>query len=412
MTTRDVLRLREFRLLFAGHGVSVLGDRMVAVALAFAVLELGGSASEVGLVLAAAWVPAVASVLVGGVVADRVSRQTVMVSADLLRVASQGTIAALLISGAAEIWMLAALAGVTGAGTGFFSPAATGLLPEVVPSEGLQPANALRSTAASVSEILGPVAAGLLVAAAGAGYAIAADAATFAISAACVAALHVAKVTDRKRSAFLSDLRDGWIAVRSRRWVLACIVFFAVANVMWAAWTALGPVVADRDLGGAGPWGTVLGAVGVGALLGSIVATRVRPSRPLVFVALMEALFVMPLAFLAAGASVPVLALGAALSRRRADARAVGMGDHAPARDPARIAVARGFVRLVRLVRRLPDRPRDLGAARRGHRHSHGALARLRPLRRRRGCASGRSGSPATPGARWGRDLCGIGSAG
>ena len=128
MTTRDVLRLREFRLLFAGHGVSVFGDRMVAVALAFAVLELGGSASEVGLVLAASWVPAVASVLVGGVISDRVSRQTVMVSADLLRVASQGAMATLLISGAAEIWMLAALAGVTGAGTGFFSPAATGLL--------------------------------------------------------------------------------------------------------------------------------------------------------------------------------------------------------------------------------------------------------------------------------------------
>ena len=314
MTTRDVLRLRQFRLLFAGHGVSVFGDRMVAVALAFAVLELGGSASDVGLVLAAGWVPAVASVLVGGVVADRVSRQTVMVGADLLRVASQGTMAALLISGAAEIWMLAALAGVTGAGTGFFSPAATGLLPEVVPAEGLQPANALRSTAASVSEILGPVAAGILVAAAGAGYAIAADAATFAISAACLAALQVAGIPDRQARAFLRDLLDGWIAVRSRRWVLACIVFFAVTNVMWGAWIALGPVVADRDLGGAGPWGTVLGAVGVGALLGSIVATRVRPSRPLVFVALMDALFLIPLAFLAAGASVPVLALGAALS--------------------------------------------------------------------------------------------------
>jgi Transmembrane secretion effector len=158
------------------------------------------------------------------------------------------------------------------------------------------------------------VAAGLLVAAAGAGYAIAADAATFAISAACLAALHVAKTMDRERGGFLSDLRDGWMAVRSRRWVWACIVYAGVANVMWGAWAALGPVVADRDLGGAGPWGTVLGAVGVGALLGSLVATRVRPSRPLVFVAFMEGLFGLPLAFLAAGASVPFLALGAALS--------------------------------------------------------------------------------------------------
>jgi MFS family permease len=108
----------------------------------------------------------VASVLVGGVVADRISRRTVMVAADVVRVASQGTMAALLITGAAEVWMLAALAGVTGAAAGFFNPAATGLLPHVVPAEGLQPANALRATAASVSEILGPLTAGLLVAAA------------------------------------------------------------------------------------------------------------------------------------------------------------------------------------------------------------------------------------------------------
>jgi MFS family permease len=110
LTTRDVLGIRNFRLLFAGHGVSHLGDRMVTVALAFAVLELGGSASAVGLVLAASWAPAVASVLVGGVVADRVSRRTVMVAADAVRVCSQGTMAAALIGGVAEIWMLAALA--------------------------------------------------------------------------------------------------------------------------------------------------------------------------------------------------------------------------------------------------------------------------------------------------------------
>jgi predicted MFS family arabinose efflux permease len=314
LTTRDILRIRNFRLLLAGHGVSHLGDRMVTVALAFAVLEVGGSASAVGLVLAASWVPAVASILVGGVVADRISRRTVMVAADLVRVCSQGTMAALLISGVAEVWMLAALAGVTGAAIGFFNPAATGLLPDVVPSEGLQPANALRSTAASVSEILGPLAAGILVAAAGAGWAIAADAVSFAISAACLAALRLGRSAEREPAAFLRDLLAGWIAVRSRRWLWTFLAYFAVANVTWGAWSALGPVVAARDLGGAGPWGTVLGAVGAGALLGSLAATRVRPTRPLVFVALMDGLFGLPLAFLAAGASVPILAVGGVLS--------------------------------------------------------------------------------------------------
>jgi MFS family permease len=301
-------------LLFLGQGISVLGDRMVAVALAFAVLEAGGSVSEVGLVLAAGMVPLVACVLVGGVVADRAPRRAVMVAADVVRVASQGAMAALLIAGEAEVWMLAVLAGVTGAATGFFSPASTGLLPEIVPREHLQPANALRATAVSAGEILGPLAAGVLVAAAGAGWAIAVDAATFAVSGACLALLRTPRRAERRGpSSFVADLRDGWVAFRSRRWVWAVVLYFALANMMWGAWGALGPIVADRELGGAAAWGTVLAAVGVGALAGSMVATWARPSRPLVVVALAEGLVALPLAVLAAGVPVALLALGASL---------------------------------------------------------------------------------------------------
>ena len=309
-----VLRLREFRLVLAAKAVSVLGDRMVSVALAFAVLELDGSASDVGLVLAAANVPLVASVLVGGVIGDRLSRRTVMVAADVLRVVTQGAMAALLLAGVAEIWMLAALAALTGIGTGFFSPASTALLPELVPSEQLQPANALRSTATSAGEILGPLIAGVLVAVVGAGAAIAVDAATFALSALCLVALRVPAREPPPRSTFLAELRDGWVAFRSRRWVWSFVVYFALGNMMWAAWSALGPVVADRDLGGPEAWGTVLGAIGAGALVGSLLATRVDPLRPLVVVVLMEGVFAMPLAFLAAGAHVAALAVGAFLS--------------------------------------------------------------------------------------------------
>jgi MFS family permease len=305
-----VLRRRDFRLLFLGQGVSVLGDRMVAVALAFAVIELGGSASEVGLVLAAGWLPLVATVLAGGVIADRTSRRRVMLAADVARMASQGTMAALVITGAGEIWMLAALAGVTGAGTGFFSPAATGLLPEVVPADELQPANALRATAVSTSEIAGPALAGVVVAVAGAGWAIAVDAATFAASAVCLALLRPPARELPEPASFLSDLRDGWVAFRSRRWVWTFVAYFAIVNVFWGAWSALGPVVADRDLGGAAVWGSILAAQGVGALAGSVLATRARPPRPLVLVAAMEGLFGLPLGFLAAGASAPLVAVG------------------------------------------------------------------------------------------------------
>ena len=109
-----VLRNRDFRLLFSGQLVSVFGDRMVLVALAFAVLGIGGSASDVGFVLAGDVVALVAGVLIGGVVADRASRRRVMVASDLVRLASQATVATLLITGTARIWMLAVLAGVAG----------------------------------------------------------------------------------------------------------------------------------------------------------------------------------------------------------------------------------------------------------------------------------------------------------
>jgi MFS family permease len=309
-----VLRRRDFRLLFFGQGVSVLGDRMVAVALAFAVLEVGGSTSEVGLVLAAAVLPLVGSVLIGGVVADRTSRRSVMIAADLVRVASQGATATLLITGSAEVWTLALFAGLTGAATGFFNPASTGLLPEVVPPDELQPANALRATAVSTGEIAGPLVAGVLVAAAGAGWAIAVDAATFAVSALCLWGLRVPSRVAHAGASFFADLRDGWDAFRSRRWVWTFVVYFAAVNVLWGAWSALGPVVADRELGGAAAWGVVLGSVGVGALFGSLLATRAKPRRPLMLVALADGFFAMPLAFLAAGAPTALLACGAFLS--------------------------------------------------------------------------------------------------
>jgi predicted MFS family arabinose efflux permease len=203
---------------------------------------------------------------------------------------------------------------VTGAATGFFNPASTGLLPEVVPPDELQPANALRATAVSTGEIVGPLLAGVLVAAAGAGWAMAVDAATFAVSAVCLWRLRVPSRVVHAGASFLSDLRDGWDAFRARRWVWSFTVYFAIVNMLWGAWSALGPVVADRDLGGAAAWGVVLGSVGVGALCGSLLATRARPGRPLVLVAFTEAFFALPLAFLAAGAPAALLACGAFLS--------------------------------------------------------------------------------------------------
>jgi len=312
--TIDVLRQREFRLLLSGQAISLFGDGMVRVALPFAVLGVGGSASDVGLVLAARMLPLVAFLLAGGVIADRTSPRAVMVAADVTRVASQGATAALLIAGGAGVWSLAALAGVTGAATGFFNPASTGLLPAVVAPEHLQRANGLRATAMAGGEIVGPAVAGILVATAGVGWAMAIDAGTFAASAGFLSRLRLPARLARESASFLGDLRDGWRAFRARTWVWAFVAAIALVNTLWGAWSILGPVVADRDLGGAAAWGTVLAAMGVGGLAGGVLAIRTQPRRPLVVATLSVVVASVPLALLAAGAGVAPLAVGALLS--------------------------------------------------------------------------------------------------
>jgi len=308
-----VLRLREFRLLFSAQAVSNLGDRMVPIALAFAVLELGGSAAEVGIVMACRTFPLVATLLIGGVVADRVSRRTVMIVSDVVRVFSQGVTAAVLIAGVAQVWELAVLAGVTGAAGGFFYPAVVGVMPLIVPREQLGAANGVRATALSGGEIAGPVFGGLLIAGVGPGWALGLDAATFFVSALFLLGLRLPPSVAREPSTFLADLREGWGVFRSMTWVWAIVLAAALGNMIWAAWSVLGPVIAERSLGGAAAWGFVLGAMGVGALIGSVVAIRARPERPLVWATIAYGLVVFPLAFLAAGVPLALLAIGGLL---------------------------------------------------------------------------------------------------
>src|SRR6266568_2803217 len=138
------LQERDFRLFLTGQTASLLGDGMVPVALSFAVLDLTGSITDLGLVLAARAVPMIGFLLVGGVFADRLPRRAVMIGADLLRFGSQGLVAALLISGHAQLWQIIALQAVNGAATAFFNPALTGLTPAIVSGERLQQANVLR----------------------------------------------------------------------------------------------------------------------------------------------------------------------------------------------------------------------------------------------------------------------------
>ena len=177
-----------FRLLFLGQALSVVGDRITPVAIAFAVLELGG-ATDLGVVLAAGGIPFALFAIAGGVVSDRVGRREVMVASDVTRALAQALTAALLLGGVAEVWMLAVLSAVYGTASAVFMPALMGLIPQTVAPGELQRANALLGFTRSVATVAGPAVAGVVVALAGAGEAIALDAATFVASALCLVAL-------------------------------------------------------------------------------------------------------------------------------------------------------------------------------------------------------------------------------
>jgi uncharacterized membrane protein len=189
------------------------------------------------------------------------------------------------------------------------------MLPAVVAPDDLQRANGLRATSMAAGEVAGPIVAGLIVAGAGAGWALAVDAATFGASAGFLALLRVdGRAGARVAASFLTDMKDGWREFRARTWVWALVLATAIGSLLWGAWSALGPVVAERDLGGAAAWGTVLAAMGAGGVAGALLAIRVKPRRPLVVVALCYLVFCTPLALLAAGAPVPLLAAGALLA--------------------------------------------------------------------------------------------------
>ncbi len=134
---------RQFRLLFAGRTVSFLGNAIAPIALAFAVLDLTGSKSDLGFVLAARAIPQVLFILVGGIWADRLRRNQVMVASNILSGATQAMVAALLLTGTAQVWMLIALAAVNGFASAFFFPASVGIVPQTVSATMLQSANAL-----------------------------------------------------------------------------------------------------------------------------------------------------------------------------------------------------------------------------------------------------------------------------
>jgi MFS family permease len=276
----------QFRLLFAGQVLSLIGDRVMLVALPFAVLEAGGSVESVGLVVAAELVPFLLFALVGGVLADRSDRRRVLIVSDAARLAVQAVGGALLLADAATPAMLGALAALYGTADAFFQPAFTGLLPQTVSHPGqLQPANALRGLSFSVSSVAGPTLAGVLIAGIGAGAAMLFDAGSFAVSVLCLLRLRPVVAADAAEApppAFLVAMREGWREVRRRSWIVAGLgAMCAYHGIVLPAVYVLGPVTVSDRLGGPGAWAALVVSFGVGCIVGDLALLRWRPANAL-----------------------------------------------------------------------------------------------------------------------------------
>lgn len=281
---RTLLRYPDFRRLFSAYTITSVGDGLQPIALVFVVLEAGGTAADLGLVLAAGTVPTVALSLLGGVWADRFERRLLLSLSDLARGVCQGLLAVLLLTGHASLWALILLNVVYGVFRSVFVPSVSSLVPQTVAGKDLQVANSAMATVRNACYLAGAPVAGIIVAMADAGIVVGLDSLSFFLSAACVL-----RMTVRSRPAaggaagsMLRDLRGGWREVRSRHWLSAELARSALElPLAIAPFFLLGPIVAQDRLGGAPAWAAISTAFLVGTLLGPLVAARWSPRRPM-----------------------------------------------------------------------------------------------------------------------------------
>jgi MFS family permease len=274
-----VLRERNFRRYYVGQSLSLLGDAILPIALAFAVLDVTNSAAALGLVLAAGVVPQVLFMLFGGVFADRMNRRLLMIGCDLLRLCSQVAQGMLLVTGHTNLVTMIVLQALWGTGAAFFKPSSTGLVAELVDAASLQQANGLVGISSNIAFTLGPAFGGVLILTISPGWAIVIDGITFAASALALSLIRLPAAAGRQRSrpSIVADLAGGWQEFRSRTWLWTLVVWAAGFHLLaLPAYQVLGPVTARNELGGASAWATIGVGTGIGLILGGVLALRLR----------------------------------------------------------------------------------------------------------------------------------------
>ena len=319
------MRVRNFRWYFLSNFINMAGSTMAPVALAFAVLEVSDSPTALGAVLAANSIPLVVFLLFGGVIADRLPRVLILRVGALVLAATQGMVAALVITDTAELWMLIVLEALNGLTLALVFPAFAAIMPQLVPRDMLQSANVLQSMSRGALRVVGPSLAALLVVTVGPGWALAADALTFLVASLLLLLVALPRpVRDGDAQSTFAELREGWSLFAGTTWLWVIVLAFGVLNAIHSgALLTLGPVVAKDTIGEQG-WGYILSAESLGLLAMTAVMLRRRLERPLFFgmlgiatagfpmVVLGAAPELLPLVLLAfiAGAGIELFSLG------------------------------------------------------------------------------------------------------
>jgi predicted MFS family arabinose efflux permease len=293
-----VLANRNFRLLLADRLLAPMAATFSLVGVSFAVLAATGSTADLSYVIAAQAAPSLVFLLVGGVIADRIAPQLVIVAANVMVAAGEGLFGILVLTSHPAIWVMIVLELVTGTGIALFYPASMALLPRLVPQEQMREASAISRLTMNAAMMVGAALAGECVAIFGAGWALSVCGVGMLGTVPLLLAIRVsplerpeAQAAEREHApSMIRELREGWSEFRSHTWLWATVLQFAVVLTAWCGgFQVLGPAVARAHLGGAAAWGWISAAEATGLIVGGLISLRWSPGRPILFVVLVGA---------------------------------------------------------------------------------------------------------------------------
>jgi MFS family permease len=280
---RELREFKGFSSLAFSRFISNVGNGVSPIALAYGVLSLPHSTGrDLSIVMAARFIPLLAFMLFGGVIADRFQRNRLVGGSDMLGSFLAATSAISLIAGFSSVWLLALMGGLFGVLNAIWWPAMSGVLPEILPKEKLQEGNAVIGLMTNIGYIIGTLSGGVIVATAGAGWGLLVDAISFFIAGVIVWKLPLIEKLKEKSPGIIHDLIVGWKEFISRSWVIAMVISFALINMAFESMlSVLGPLNFSNPVTGPRQWSYNVAGLSVGMLLGGIWVLKVKMTRPL-----------------------------------------------------------------------------------------------------------------------------------